>query len=65
MCFRRTKAAVASPLAFFILGVVMACVGIWALTLDRAVFGVGMLIFAAGLLITGFVRLWADRRRSR
>lgn len=65
MCFRMTKAAVASPLAFFILGVVMACVGIWALAIDRTAFGFGMLVFAAGLLITGLIRMRAGRRPGR
>lgn len=59
-----TKTAAASPLVFFLLGAVMAGVGIWALAIDRAGFGLGMLVFATGLLITGLFRRRADRHNS-
>lgn len=49
---------------FFLLGAVMAGVGIWALAIDRAGFGLGMLVFATGLLITGLFRRRADRHNS-
>lgn len=58
------KADAASPIAFVILGLAMASVGLWAIVIERVGFGVGMLVFAVGLVLTGLMRLRMNRRRN-
>jgi hypothetical protein len=59
-----SKADAASPIAFVILGLAMASVGLWAVVIERVGFGVGMLVFAVGLVLTGLMRLRMRRRRN-
>ncbi|MDP4331899.1 hypothetical protein Q7F20_00790 [Curtobacterium sp. A7_M15] len=59
-----SKATAASPIAFVVLGLAIATVGLWALVIERVAFGVGMLVFAVGLVLTGLFRFRMRRRRG-
>lgn len=59
-----SKATAASPIAFVVLGLAMATVGLWALLIERVAFGVGMLVFAVGLVLNGLFRFRMRRRRG-